>query len=45
MKVKVQESGIHLLFASSIGAKKPVQGNMHGAVVAVKVLLQNISIV
>ena len=41
MKVKVQESGIHLLFAASIGAKEPVQGDVHGSVVAIKVLWQN----
>ena len=31
----------HLLFAASISAKEPVQGDVHGAVVAIKVLLQN----
>ena len=40
-KVKYSESAEnnrHLLFAASVGAKEPVQGDVHGSVVAIKVL-------
>ena len=43
-KVKYSESAEnnrHLLFAASVGAKEPVQGDVHGSVVAIKVLRQN----
>ena len=35
------ENNRHLLFAASVGAKEPVQGDVHGSVVAIKVLWQN----
>ena len=35
------ENNRHLLFAASVGTKEPVQGDVHGSVVAIKVLRQN----